>query len=59
MNADVDASELAKGMVLNVRIRGARRFVARLWILRGILRGILRLAAFVAPYRVEIEEEAS
>ncbi len=55
MNADFDASELAKGMVLNVRIRGARRFVARLWILRGIL----RLAAFVAPYRVEIEEEAS
>ena len=38
MKADFSAAEAAKGMVVNVRIRGLNRFRARMWVALQIMR---------------------
>lgn len=49
---EVSMSEAAENVVLTVRVQRDTRFIVRMWLMMQLL----KLAAFVAPVQIEIEE---
>lgn len=49
---EVSMSEAAENVVLTVHVKRDTRFVVRMWLMMQLL----KMAAFVAPVQIEIEE---